>query len=743
MTYLAEVLADTPSAYWRMADANIAAGLADSSGNARHGTWNASTAVGVFGAASLLTVDTNASADFNASTNSYAQIAAAAWSIPAAGAGLSLEAIIRPDTIGTAQTIMSKDSGSGFSRWWDLTLNAAGNLVAYVYDNTGSPVVRTITSTATLAANTTYHVVATYDSSLRLYINGAAAATAVGGFTGARATGTNQGIRVGGRSFTANQPFDGRIDEVAVYIGTALSAARVLAHYTASVASGPNVPTNVGANVVNGDELFLHWDPPASGPTPTGYDTRVNGGAATDRGNTLAWSFTGLTPSTTYLLGVRAHDLTGSSAWVEVSATTASVVVPAGGYVATVTVGDHAWSVTSADPAGYGVLAGLRVGWTARQDDGWPTQHNPTQATFGIIVEEGEDLADVDIGAHVLIRFYVTPPTAPTLEFSGTVRDLTALPHPAGMVYRVTALDYLKDLQEVHTPGPAAAIEQNATDRLTYLTETVAGLPSVFNPPTVPYPESGLLPAFAYPASTAYDLLVNELGRLAAVQSWSGGKGARAIIVPNLDADGDLVAAKPWEAVWVLCEADPYTIVDAAQIPTEAVEYRRLRQEPNRAEETDGTFSERPHPGIPTITRIVPTDDTDIHTNLSWIVLYNEDLPNQWSTVWRLSTPPDPAIVEGWFTLPAAMTTFVSISNIATRHNPTGLDTYSGILSGASLVVSEDRRWWVDFTLRRSVPVGTVLPESVLWSEVDPLLTWTDVDPAITWSEADELGLTP
>ena len=78
----------------------------------------------------------------------------------------------------------------------------------------------------TVQAGGTYHVVGTFDGTTRrLYVNGAqvASATLAGG-----ATATSNAVFIGSWDGTS-EFMRGTIDEAAVY-GTALSAARVLAH---------------------------------------------------------------------------------------------------------------------------------------------------------------------------------------------------------------------------------------------------------------------------------------------------------------------------------------------------------------------------------------------------------------------------------------------------------------------------------------------------------------------------------
>jgi len=65
----------------------------------------------------------------------------------------------------------------------------------------------------------------------------------------------------------------------------------------------------------------LSWNAVAGA---TSYETRLNGGAATNRGNVLTYNFTGLAPSTAYNFEVRAVGPGGKSAWSLINASTAA-----------------------------------------------------------------------------------------------------------------------------------------------------------------------------------------------------------------------------------------------------------------------------------------------------------------------------------------------------------------------------------------------------------------------------------
>lgn len=74
MSYLSEVLADSPLGYWRL-DETSGTTLADSSGNSETGSYINSPTLGQ---PSLLLTDPATSVNFNG-TNQYATIAGAAW----------------------------------------------------------------------------------------------------------------------------------------------------------------------------------------------------------------------------------------------------------------------------------------------------------------------------------------------------------------------------------------------------------------------------------------------------------------------------------------------------------------------------------------------------------------------------------------------------------------------------------------------------------------------------------------
>jgi len=214
--YKDAVLADIPAGYWRLGEAS---GTTAADGVAgRHGAYIGSPTLGQVGA---LNLDGNTAPGFNGSTqdvrvpyssalNPSGSVTVEAWAKVASGSG-------------TYRTVVSswRSDQRGFGIWagpgdtWEGWVSAGG-------------------SDAVAQAPITYgvwtHLVLTSDgSTARLYVNGLLAASASGGY----AVNPSVPLGIGAGTYDGStwmQYFPGSIDEVAVY-GTALSAARIQAHY--------------------------------------------------------------------------------------------------------------------------------------------------------------------------------------------------------------------------------------------------------------------------------------------------------------------------------------------------------------------------------------------------------------------------------------------------------------------------------------------------------------------------------
>lgn len=394
---------------------------------------------------------------------------------------------------------------------------------------------------------------------------------------------------------------------------------------------------------------------------------------------------------------------------------------PPGSYTTHLRVGAHSWDVSSDDEADYGPLAGLRFFWDARQDDGWPTQHNPTGLVFGIVVEAGIDFSDVDQGTAVHFTFTPAELDAPLVTFGGTVRDLSATPHPLGMVYAITAMDPLVALQEVHRVQVAipANGDMGGPDGLwARATSDTDG----YGPrPWVPDPFTGDVKPADFPGSTngltPLDMQDTAWavwgGILASFPHKPGGPAYgqhRGVLTYNLDAEGNLDADQPYEGTWVARPTtDSPVVVPGSLLPTGNTSWSRPRIEPNVVAVTDAVLGElpaveRPHTGVDVVRRMTFTPGTYVgFTDPLWVVAGTES-DDQWSTGLVLAAARDPELVAGWFTLPTAMRVFVRCEGVDPRHTPTGSGELVGLLAGASLVIPPRGDWFVSFTLRKTLP---------------------------------------
>lgn len=240
--YAPTVIADDPVAYWRLADdLPTATAAADSSGNGNTATWKGTpSSVGSLIADGPGAVNLEGSGD-----NVEGYTDGAVWKNTLAAAPVSIECWVKTGKHGTHQSFICGqthapsaasfiiDFGFGMS-------NVSG--VPYFNAQVGGINV-TLTGSTVIRDTGVHHLVGTVDSSrnCRFYVDGVleAGPTAAGSTTAIDSSGS---IRIGKTPVgsdpgagSAYKSFDGEICEVAVY-DTALSAARVLAHYQAGAA---------------------------------------------------------------------------------------------------------------------------------------------------------------------------------------------------------------------------------------------------------------------------------------------------------------------------------------------------------------------------------------------------------------------------------------------------------------------------------------------------------------------------
>ncbi len=222
MSYSSEVLADSPKAYFRMAEASGL--IQDSSGLAHHATVATGTAT--YQQASPITSDaSDFSIDFSSDNFSIPNHADLTF-----GDTLTAEAWVYRADLGVTRVISGR---GGTALTWGV--DGANDKIFTAKADTGA----ICYSSITLAASTWYHVVYTKATSTNtLYINGVDVTSSV----------TNQTLAspavplIVGADYNGTLPWAGRLDEVAFY-ATALSSARVSAHYAAAatVVSGGEV----------------------------------------------------------------------------------------------------------------------------------------------------------------------------------------------------------------------------------------------------------------------------------------------------------------------------------------------------------------------------------------------------------------------------------------------------------------------------------------------------------------------
>lgn len=232
--YAPTVLADAPLTYLRLGGNAL-----DSSGNGRNGVAGNGAYV-----AGLLTHDTDQAQDNGASSST--SIAGASWMNGLTN--LSWEFWFKTSSGGTVALVGRSNAGSFGSadtNQWRAYM-VSGQITAQLFNTSWNPL-GAVTSPLTYNDNVRHHCVATWNgTTLILYIDGVSVASAaVAGTLPSPAT-----LPIEFGRMASNFPITGTFDEFALY-GTALSAARVAAHYLAG--SSPY------ATAVSMDTPSLYW----------------------------------------------------------------------------------------------------------------------------------------------------------------------------------------------------------------------------------------------------------------------------------------------------------------------------------------------------------------------------------------------------------------------------------------------------------------------------------------------------
>ncbi len=232
--YPSVVLADGPTAYYHLDDSGTTA--ADATTHKLTGSIGSSVTAG---AAGLLPAYGDAAMGFPGNaTSGIVTVPAASVLQPASV--VSLEAWMQfASTPPTYTFAVGYGSDSSYAPY-GLFFRAGGQIIAQFYLSSG---VLEVPSSVALAPNKRYYVAGTYDGTTgRIYVNGVQ--------TGSVAkTGTLKnyapafGFAIGDDAGRSDPAFKGTLDEVAVYAGTALTAAQVQNHYTAGTVASAPTPT--------------------------------------------------------------------------------------------------------------------------------------------------------------------------------------------------------------------------------------------------------------------------------------------------------------------------------------------------------------------------------------------------------------------------------------------------------------------------------------------------------------------
>jgi len=216
--YASEVLADSPTAYWRL-DETSGSTAADSSGNGNTGTYTGSPSLGATGALAFETP--NLATDFDGS-NDYVDLS---FNLNPANTSLTIELWANAETISTtAGPVLIQQDGSNGRALLQVDKDS-GEYATFLG---GSQILSGVTA----QTGQWTHIVLVFErtsgssGSVQWYFDGQPQGSPVN----INAESETGGWLIGRHKSTGNQFWDGRIDEVAIY-ESALSSARVQAHY--------------------------------------------------------------------------------------------------------------------------------------------------------------------------------------------------------------------------------------------------------------------------------------------------------------------------------------------------------------------------------------------------------------------------------------------------------------------------------------------------------------------------------
>ncbi|WP_182377901.1 LamG domain-containing protein [Nocardioides sp. WS12] len=220
MTYASEVAADSPVLWWRLGESSGTSAV-DASGNGRHGTYAGSPTLGTAG----LVTDGDTAVTFDGVDD----VVTYSGTVLASSATSTIELWFY-DTLGSTSLTFDVSGSTSSQR---VTINPATGTVTGFVNPTGTGSATFTSATGLIATATRHQVVLRFDTgSMSVLLDGAL----LGGASRSgliNISAVNLGFLLGQAAFA------GVFDEFSIY-GTALSDARVAAHYAAGIAVGTN-----------------------------------------------------------------------------------------------------------------------------------------------------------------------------------------------------------------------------------------------------------------------------------------------------------------------------------------------------------------------------------------------------------------------------------------------------------------------------------------------------------------------
>ena len=271
MTYDAVVLADSPAAWWKLADTSGSGTCADSSGGGHTGT-PANVTLGVTGPF------TNSPSETAGSFNGSSSDVTSSYN-PAGLTAFTVEAWVNlgNGNPGPYPRIVANSYAESSNTGLELMLSGGGSGPWYPGAYIGNGTANTGVFSASAVPVTGWHQVAVTWSAggnVLIYLDGALAATSTGTLSGSMAAGPD-GFSVGFQPAYNYDYFAGTIAQVSLY-ATALSGTRVAAHYAAGTAPGSFAAgaSGTGSITVTGHKS----DSGTAAVTGTGTDTAATPG---------------------------------------------------------------------------------------------------------------------------------------------------------------------------------------------------------------------------------------------------------------------------------------------------------------------------------------------------------------------------------------------------------------------------------------------------------------------------------